>query len=75
MKEEIDSFRYSVPLTDRQGYIVYILAYGIDRITADIENINTQSVVGLFMLAGSRLSAQGARWTSSSDLNMQGTTQ
>ena len=40
--EEIDRFRYSVPLTDRQGYIVHILAYRIDRITADIENINTQ---------------------------------
>ena len=50
--EEIDSFRYSVPLTDRQGYVVHILAYGIDRITADIEDINTQSVVGLFMGVG-----------------------
>ncbi|XP_038055192.1 uncharacterized protein LOC119727399 [Patiria miniata] len=46
--EEIDSFRYAVPLVDGQGYTVNIFAYGIDRITADIENIDVHRVPSLF---------------------------
>ena len=46
--EEIHSFRYAVPLVDRQGHTVQIFAYGIDRITADIDNIDVHSVLSLF---------------------------
>ena len=46
--EEIDSFRYIVPLVYKQGHTVQISAYGIDRITADIDNIDVQGVLSLF---------------------------
>ena len=44
----VDSFCYTVPLLDRQGYAVSILAYGIDRITADIKGIEVKHVSKLF---------------------------
>ena len=37
-----------MPLTDKQGHTVQIQAYGIDRITADIDNIDVRSVLSLF---------------------------
>ena len=46
--EDIDSFNYMIPLMDRRGYTVQILAYDLDRITTDIMGTEAKHVSKLF---------------------------
>lgn len=46
--EEFESKEYLVPLTDDQGKIWEVIAYGINEITADVAEIETDKVAKLF---------------------------
>ena len=41
------SHRYQVPLLNQYGNTVFIEAYGIDRITSDIQSVNLDGVIHL----------------------------
>ena len=43
-----DSYKYRVPLMDREGNTRTIVAYGIEQITNEISNINTINMNKLF---------------------------
>ena len=45
--EKIVSQKYPLDLTDSQGKVVQFEVYGIDRITTDIESVNTGDVIHL----------------------------
>ena len=45
-----DSYKYRVPLIDREGKTRIIVAYGIERITNDISEVNTCNMNKLFNL-------------------------
>ena len=42
------SQKYLLDLIDSQGKVVHFEVYGIDRITTDIESVNTDDVIHLF---------------------------
>ena len=46
--EKIVSQKYLLVLIDSQGKVVQFEVYGIDRITTDIESVNTDDVIHLF---------------------------
>ncbi|XP_068712364.1 myosin-2 heavy chain-like [Montipora foliosa] len=46
--EKINTMKYILPLVDAQGQIVHIDAYGIDKITSDIESVSTENLANLF---------------------------
>ena len=43
--EEIYSKKYTVPLTDFQGDVWEVIACGIDEITSEIDEVQTEEVV------------------------------
>ena len=47
IKEKLMSHRYQVPLLNQYGNTVFIEAYGIDRITSDIQSVNLDGVIHL----------------------------
>ena len=46
--EKIKTIKYKVPLIDEQGHVIEFEAYSIERITPDIESVNTDNIVHLF---------------------------
>ena len=46
--EVMPSMRYQLQLIDQEGKAVQIEAYGIDKITSDIQNVNIDQVLHLF---------------------------
>ena len=46
--EKLTSHMYRVPLVNQYGKTVFIEAYGIERITSDIQAVNLDGVVHLF---------------------------
>ena len=38
--EKIKTIKYKVPLIDKQGHVIEFEAYGIERITSDIDSVN-----------------------------------
>lgn len=46
--EKIVSQKYLLDLIDLQGKVVQFELYGIDRITTDIESVNTDDIIHLF---------------------------
>ena len=46
--EDVDSFLYLVPLTDENGKVIFIEAYGIERISSEMEYVEVGKVVCLF---------------------------
>ena len=46
--EKIKTIKYKVPLIDNQGHVIEFEAYGIERITSDIESVNIDDIVHLF---------------------------
>ena len=46
--EKINTMKYILPLVDAQGQTVHIDAYGIDKITSDIESVSTENLANLF---------------------------
>ena len=46
--EHISSKEYTLPLTDENGKVWNIPAYGMQEVTTDIEEVNTTNVAGLF---------------------------
>jgi hypothetical protein len=46
--EKLTSHLYRVPLVNQYGKTVFIKAYGIERITSDIQAVNLDGVVHLF---------------------------
>ena len=46
--EKIKTNKYKVPLIDKQGHVIEFEAYGIERITSDIESVNIDDIAHLF---------------------------
>ena len=46
--EKLMSHRYQVPLLNQYGKTVFVEAYGIDKITSDIQSVNVDGVGHLF---------------------------
>ena len=42
------TFKYKVPLIDKQGHVIEFEAYGIERITSNIESVKIDDIVHLF---------------------------
>ena len=47
-KEDIDSYKYSVPLRDLNGEVIYFDAYGIERISTPLEKIELGNAIKRF---------------------------
>ena len=46
--ETVDTFKYKLPLIDKQGKAIVFDVYGIDKITSPIPSIDTQGISKLF---------------------------